>query len=547
MNAQHHSMDNPYYLQYGLSRDPFPTGAFDGVIHLTPALTHRLKLIKKLIEESDKFIVVTSPLGAGRSVLADYLIGLKNPDWQVSFIKASQGLGIDPLAQRLLQNLHAGNTFENKKPAEELPKFLEHCSRNRKLPVLIIDDAHKLPIHTLEFILQLAELRHGESLFRFVLFADELINDLLEGEKLAPLSSEILYKVYIPSLSRKQTEEYIDTRISLCGENAQSPFNDKELNYIYRASGGLPGGINILAKQVMMENLLPEKKRPGMGRYLIGLVLIVLAAAGVYFGGYKEDVRQFAAQYFPGVVSSTEIISEKALAVMTGNTDKEFVAAAGVPAPAAPVDEVMESEMEAVPVPEGFPVADSGAGVEEPVLPYEENGGDLMEADGEAVVMVPEPEAENIQLASDEEEAIGAAVAEDGGAVDVIANENVLSQYVPSEVYASLKGAAWLKQQPGDYYMLQLISAQNAENIEDLLAGLPVEILEQLATYTNYTPSGKPRYLLLFGLYSEKKIADVAIEELPEKFREVKPWPRKLSAVINEIDKVIARGLDVRN
>ena len=572
MEVQQDSPENQYYLKYNLVRDPFPAGGFDGVVHLTPALKHRLKLIKTLIDESEKFIVVTSPLGAGRSILAEYLITIKDPNWEIGFVKASQGLGIDPLALKFLQNIFPDKSFAELKPAMELHNFLEYCSENNKTAVLIIDDAHKLPIHTLEFILQLAELRYEKSLFHFVLFADEMINDLLEGEKLSPLSSEILYKVSIPSLSRKQTEEYISNRIALSGDNTQFPFDEKEVNYIYRASGGLPGGINILAKQVMMENLLPGKKPPGLTRYILAAALVAVVSLGVYswfYGNARESVLQMTARYFPPgtiVVETAEQPETDVVADAADHTPVENSAGSDdIP------EEVTESEPESMPAEQA--AADSRPGVDENDTAMEEAEADLPQTDATVAEagMGPEPETDVSAMEKAEtpveEEAVQSTPAGEGTVQSVPAREeenetppaedqagpetgvtedNAVPEHDASAAYAGLRGAGWLIQQPRNYYVLQLISARDVKNLEELLVGLPEQTLMQLSTYTNYTPSGKPRYLLLYGLYPEKKIADVAVEELPEQLREVGPWPRRLSAIINEIDKVVARGLDVR-
>ena len=565
---QQDNPDNQYYLEYNLIRDPFPTGGYDGVVHLTPALKHRLKLIKTLVEESEKLIVVTSPLGAGRSILAEYLISIKDPNWQIGFVRAGQGLGIDPLALKFLQNIFPDKSFAELKPETELHNFLEYCSENKKIPVLIIDDAHKLPMHTLEFILQLSELRYDRTLFRFVLFADEMINDLLEGEKLSPLTSEILYKVSIPSLSRKQTEEYISNRLALSGDNTQFPFDEKDLNYIYRASGGLPGGVNILAKQVMMEKLRPELRTPKLRRRVLTTILIVVVSAGAYFwfyGNAPQTILQMTARFSP---------SEPAVGD-TAEEPMDVVADAADPEPAGNTDgsDVISGEtMESGPEPADRVAADSEvvmdengvAGGEAPEGHHDQGEDTALNAVTEtepvmASGMQPEPHtqaagqtlsaaaAETARPVSAREERNEATpAAEQAGLDNGVALSGVIPEHEISAAYAGLKGAGWIIQQPRDYYVLQLISARNIKNLEDLLIGLPADTLQQLSTYTNYTPSGKPRYMLLFGLYPQKKIADVAVEELPVQLRGVAPWPRRLSSVINEIDGVVARGLDVR-
>ena len=340
-----------------------------------------------------------------------------------------------------------------------------------------------------------------------------------------------------------------------------SPFNDKDLNYIYRASGGLPGGINILAKQVMMENLLPEKSESGVTRYILGLGFIAAIAAGIYFGGYTKNLLQLAKPFLSSEEVPVEVVENTGSAVNADRINNESSATEETPNPIDRPDESVADDSESMEEQMVVPVEDAMPEEVEPVLPPEENNTaaledseDFMvaniepELEEDAVEEAMTPEAEEVSQSFVEEEVDGEAPAEADDEVDIASiNTDTLSQDAVSVTYASLKGASWIKQQPDDYYALQLISARDVESVEDLLKGLPEETLEQISTYTNYTPSGKARYLLLYGLYPKKKIADVAVEELPEKLQEVKPWPRRLSSVVNEIDKVLARGLDVRN
>ena len=62
----------------------------------------------------------------------------------------------------------------------------------------------------------------------------------------------------------------------------------------------------------------------------------------------------------------------------------------------------------------------------------------------------------------------------------------------------------------------------------------------QLSGYTNYTPSGKPRYMLYYGLYTDRATAYAAIRDIP--LRGVKPWPRGINSIIHQLDDLAARG-----
>src|SRR5690606_41170250 len=95
----------------------------------------------------------------------------------------------------------------------------------------------------------------------------------------------------------------------------------------------------------------------------------------------------------------------------------------------------------------------------------------------------------------------------------------------------NLRGPGWIRQQADGSYFLQLINASdpgNARRLIERLAGVQAD----LAAYTNYTPSGRPRYLVLYGVYPDRAAAEAAIANLPAEIRSIPPWPRARSGVL---------------
>ena len=75
--------DNSYFRKFNLVRDPFPLDVIDKVLYLTPELNRRLELLVNRIKSGGPVQVVISPQGGGKTVLAEYLASLKEPDWHI--------------------------------------------------------------------------------------------------------------------------------------------------------------------------------------------------------------------------------------------------------------------------------------------------------------------------------------------------------------------------------------------------------------------------------------------------------------------------------
>ena len=59
--------ENSYFEGLGFTRDPFSDGEQDVVYFTTEELTHRIDLIKHLLEFSQQVIVVTAAQGSGKT------------------------------------------------------------------------------------------------------------------------------------------------------------------------------------------------------------------------------------------------------------------------------------------------------------------------------------------------------------------------------------------------------------------------------------------------------------------------------------------------
>ena len=207
--------DDRYYLRYKLERDPF-LGTQDDIVYLTPQINHRVEQVREAIAGNHKVIVVTSSPGAGKSVLAEYLESVPEISWKISLVKAKATMSSESLAFSIISN----------KPALAIPmlhEYLELSSRADFVPVFIVDDADKLSLETLKFLFELATLRYAEARFRIVLFADESLNGRLDDPVLDNLAAEMVFSLHLPSLSREQTREYIDTRLNAGEDQSGRP------------------------------------------------------------------------------------------------------------------------------------------------------------------------------------------------------------------------------------------------------------------------------------------------------------------------------------
>ena len=176
-------------------------------------LNYNLGQIKTFIVEGTDLLVITPPANSGKNALSNQIRSIRDSNWRTSLICANAATNIDSLSHDIIQQALPDKTKDTLPIVSQVHKYLEYSANNGIVPVIIVEDAHELRLEILEFVLQLAELRYAETLFRIVLVADESINDRLDDPKLKGLTTRVLRNIHIPSFSEEGAKEHIDNHL----------------------------------------------------------------------------------------------------------------------------------------------------------------------------------------------------------------------------------------------------------------------------------------------------------------------------------------------
>lgn len=131
-------------------------------------------------------------------------------------------------------------------------KLIEYSAQKKQV-VLFIDEAHAMPEQTLEALRLLTNIETEQvKLFQVVLFAQPELDVLLGQPSLRQLRQRITFSFEIEALDREGTERYVSHRLATAGYNGPFLFSKRALDFLFKASDGIPRVINILSHKALM-------------------------------------------------------------------------------------------------------------------------------------------------------------------------------------------------------------------------------------------------------------------------------------------------------
>ena len=512
---KHTTVDDNYFLEYGLENDPFPLGSVDSIFYNTPELNHRLELVRHLLEFSQQIILICSPTGAGKSSFARHLVSIPDENWSLTQILAENGIDNATLVREIVSKSQPDYVEEEGEGVESIAKYNESCYRAQLLPVIVIDNAHELPIETLEFIVQISKQKHQSTQLRIVLLGNENINAKLDDPRIKVISSGVIHTINLPAFSQEQVKEYLHYRISASGDIDKKIFSNKDINHIYKASGGVPAKIDLLARQVLQDPALMGGKDLNKGsnvrqyfwsilRYTIGIFLLVVIFWAVYKFMFVDKSPRQVDEIAVSLPPSQPLHGQSGIQ----NPASQHQGANLVIKPTVqPQDSTPEVRVENQDVLDKNLTPD----VVEEVDIVLDTGTIL----SKTPVVLPVSEAVEIK------------------------NEQVLIEKTREKDKAmieGIKGSDWLLQQAPEQYTLQLMGARELKTIEVFIQGL-TGYFDQMALFTTENNS-MPWHVIVYGSYADRDTASQYIVDLPVKIRNQKPWPRPFASIQLDIEKL---------
>lgn len=242
-----------YESYFGLSGKPFRLSPDPRFFFESPHHGKAISYLRYGLELGEGFIVITGPVGTGKTTIARSLLSTLS-----NSIVAAQ-IATTCLSPEELVNLVAaefGLKVEGLTKADILKRFetfLRNLSAQGKRALLIIDEAQNLPSETIEELRMLSNFQIDDKpLIQSFLLGQEELKPIIELPEMEQFRQRIIASCHLRPLNKDETREYIQHRLKQVGWKDSPAFEPKAFKVIANFTGGVPRKINIFMDRLFL-------------------------------------------------------------------------------------------------------------------------------------------------------------------------------------------------------------------------------------------------------------------------------------------------------
>lgn len=242
------------YLEYfGFKEPPFKITPQSAYFFEGASRGATLDALMYAISHGEGMVKVVGEVGAGKTMLCRMLIDRFSSDVKSVYI-ANPRLDRDALLCTIADEL--GLVLEGRSQASLIRRLqyvlIEAFGEGQKV-VVLIDEAHAMPIDSLEEIRLLSNLDSGQhKLLQLVLFGQPELDQLLAPNNMRQFRERITYSFTLLPFGPADVGAYIRFRCQAAGYHGPDLFSNAAIKSITRASEGLSRRINILADKALL-------------------------------------------------------------------------------------------------------------------------------------------------------------------------------------------------------------------------------------------------------------------------------------------------------
>lgn len=196
---------------------------------------------------------LVAEVGSGKTLLARLLIA-ELPAAVCTVYLANPCFNRHEIIEAIARDLGlpgSAASMEGKLAALQQELLRRHANGQRVL--LVIDEAHTMPVESIEEVRLLSNLESAQhKLVNIMLFGQPELDDLLAKPKLRQLRDRVIHRFDLERLQAEEVGAYIDHRLRVAGWRSTRLFLPAALAQLVKVSDGRARRINLLADKALL-------------------------------------------------------------------------------------------------------------------------------------------------------------------------------------------------------------------------------------------------------------------------------------------------------
>jgi general secretion pathway protein A len=243
-----------YAKFYKLRKEPFNITPDPSYLYLSSSHKEAIATILYGIRSRKGFIAIVGEVGTGKTtIVRTYLNSIDKKDIKLIYLfnpdVTFKALLIDILSEF---DVKPASQDSNRMIAQIHRCLINEYIKGRNV-TLIIDEAQNMPVSTLESLRMLSNLETTkDKLLQIVLVGQPELEVMLNSHALRQLRSRIALHATIHPLTKKESYEYIESRLNKVALSKNKIFTNSALYLIVKRARGIPRAINILCDNTLI-------------------------------------------------------------------------------------------------------------------------------------------------------------------------------------------------------------------------------------------------------------------------------------------------------
>ena len=239
---------------FGLTRRPFASVPQVDQYFPANAIETARTTLARCIQHGEGAGLVVAPSGTGKTLLCLLLAEQFRRSFQIAMLTSGRLSTRRALFQAILYAL--GRPYRYMDEGELRLAVVEHLTAingSQRGMLLLVDEAHALPLRLLEEIRLLSNLaRNGQPLVRLVLAGAAVLEERFASPKLDSFSRRLGARCYLDAFSGSETKDYIQWQVNSVGGLGDEVFPESTCQTVFQATGGVPRLVNQVCDHALL-------------------------------------------------------------------------------------------------------------------------------------------------------------------------------------------------------------------------------------------------------------------------------------------------------